>query len=222
VLRGQSLRDLARIDRPRERLRRQGPSALSDVELIAAILGAGSAQRGVLEMASDLVRHWGPSLPRASLDELQELPGLGPAQAARLAACFELGRRLADHGRRALLHPEDVLPYVSHIVGKKQEHFMCLSLTGADEVIEARVVSVGLLDAALVHPREVFADPIVDRAAAVILAHNHPSGRAEPSSEDLALTRQLSEAGRLLGIPVRDHIIVTRQGLVSLRALGHL
>jgi len=222
MMRRQSVRDLARVDRPRERLRRQGPSALSDVELVAVVLGSGSARLGVLELASEIVRRWGTSLPRASLEELQEIAGLGPAQATRLAACFELGRRLADHSRRPIRRPEDVLPYVGHIVAKKQEHFMCLSLTGAGEVIEARVVTVGLLDASLVHPREVFADPIVDRAAAVILAHNHPSGRSDPSSEDLALTRQLSEAGRMLGIPVRDHIIVSRDGLVSLREQGHL
>jgi DNA repair protein RadC len=118
--------------------------------------------------------------------------------------------------------PQDVLPFIQHIADKKQEYFLALSLNGANEVIESRVVTVGLLDSSQIHPREVFADAIADRAAAVILAHNHPSGLLEPSPQDLALTRQLVEAGKIVGIEVLDHIIVTKRGYLSLKEQGYI
>jgi len=144
------------------------------------------------------------------------------AKACQIVAAFELARRFSQRARPRIREPKDVLPYVQHIADKKQEHFLCLTLNGAGEVIQVRVVTVGLLDSSQVHPREVFADAIADRAAAVILAHNHPSGLLEPTPEDLEVTRQLAEAGRILGIQVLDHVIVSRRGFLSLREQGYL
>jgi DNA repair protein RadC len=135
-------------------------------------------------------------------------------------AAFELARRFLQRERPRIRGPEDVLPYIQHIAHKNQEYFLCLTLNGAGEVIRVRVVTVGLLDSSQVHPREVFAEAIADRAAAVILAHNHPSGLLEPTPADLQITRQLAEAGRILGIEVLDHVIVSQHGFLSLKKEG--
>jgi len=214
------IHDLPAMDRPREKLRRRGVQALSDQELLALLLGSGGRGRGVLELATDIWRHTDGHLLGTTAEQLEAIPGVGSVAASRVIAALELGRRTLLSGCPVIRGPTDVHPYVRDIVGKKQEHFMCLSLSGAGEVLAARVVTVGLLDAALVHPREVFADAVVDRAASIILAHNHPSGVCEPSAEDLALTKQLVEAGRTLGIPVADHLIVTTGRIVSLREQG--
>ena len=115
---------------------------------------------------------------------------------------------------------KDVLPLVSDIAGKQQEYFLCISLNGANEVIEKRVVTIGLVDKSPVHPREVFADVIADRAAAVIFAHNHPSGELQPSEADLRMHNQLTEAGKILGLRVLDHVIVTKKGYYSFQEAG--
>ena len=133
-----------------------------------------------------------------------------------------LGNAHLLQGKAPIREAKDVLPFIQQIRDKRQEYFVCLSLNGANEVIESRVVTVGLLDSNQVHPREVFADPISDRAASVILAHNHPSGTLEASPEDLALTKRLVKAGEILGIKVLDHLIVTRNGHLSLKQTGNM
>lgn len=163
--------------------------------------------------------------PRSlDLSRLRQIQGVGPAKAAQMTACFELARRYLLHEpeKMKISSPQDVLPFVAHLAGKRQEHFSCLTLNGAGEVIENRVITVGLLNHSLVHPREVFADAITDRAASVILVHNHPSGTLEPSSQDVAITRQLAEAGSILGIRVLDHLIITKKGSISMREKGLL
>ncbi len=219
-MKAKSVHELPAVDRPREKLRTRGVQALSDQDLLALLLGSGGRGRGVLELAEEIWRRFDGHLLGATLHELESVPGVGRAAASRVMAALELGRRTLLSGCPVIQQPADVLPYVRDIVGKKQEHFVCLSLSGAGEVLATRVVTVGLLDAALVHPREVFADAVTDRAASIILAHNHPSGVCEPSAEDLALTRQLVEAGRTLGIPVADHLIVCPGRILSLREQG--
>jgi len=135
-------------------------------------------------------------------------------------AAFELARRYLLGERPKIRKPQDILPYVQPYIRRKQEYFVCITLNGAGEVIETRVVTVGLLDSAQIHPREVFADALADRAAGVILVHNHPSGNLEPSPEDIAITRRLVEAGKLLGIEVLDHIIISPSGHLSLKERG--
>ena len=216
------IQDLPDADRPREKLVRRGAASLSDVELLAVLLGSGTRRTGVLDLASRILRTLDGRLGSGNLDKLQSIAGVGEAKACQIEAALELARRHIAKGRHVVREAADALPYLQSIRGKNQEHFVCVSLNGASEVIESRIVTVGLLDTNQVHPREVFSDPIADRAAAVLVAHNHPSGTLEPSPEDLALTRRIVKAGDLLGIRVLDHLIVTEDGFLSLREAGHV
>jgi DNA repair protein RadC len=216
------IQDLPDADRPREKLLRRGVASLSDVELLAALLGSGTRRTSVLDLASRILRTLDGRIDSDNLEELQSIAGVGKAKACQIEAALELARRHIAKGRHVIREAADAIPYLQSIRGKKQEHFVCVSLNGANEVIESRIVTVGLLDTNQVHPREVFSDPIADRAAAVLVAHNHPSGTLEPSAEDLALTRRIVKAGELLGIRVLDHLIVTESGFVSLKEAGHL
>jgi DNA repair protein RadC len=220
------MRDLPSHDRPREKLISRGAEALTDIELVALLLGRGVKGRDVSQIADEVARYLKYTEGSPTYNELRMIEGIGVAKACEIMACFELGRRyLVDDeeitGGRVTC-PEDVLPLVSKWRDKKQEYFICITLNGAGEVIKCRVVTVGILNQSLVHPREVFAEAITDRAASVILAHNHPSGTLDPSTQDISITRQLMEAGSILGIPVLDHIIVTKKSHASLRELGHL
>jgi len=222
-MRRTTIRDIPELDRPREKLIARGAGALSDAELLAVIIGRGIPGRDVLQVAAEtekVIRDAPPD--RISIGDLLRIRGMGEAKAAQIVAAFELARRHLLKERIQIKEARDVLPFVSGIRDKRQEYFVCLSLNGAHEVIENRVVTVGLLDSNQVHPREVFADPLVDRAAAVIFAHNHPSGNPSPSPEDIALTKRLVDAGKLLGINVLDHLIVTKRGYLSLKQEGYL
>jgi DNA repair protein RadC len=214
------IQDLPKVERPREKLVSRGPKALSDLELLAVLLGSGTRGQGVLRLATRILRQFSGRLHVASVESLQSIKGLGRAKACQISAAMELGGRCLSAAKVTVKQASDILPYLGEIRGKRQEHFLCISLTGANEVIQARVVTVGLLDSSQVHPREVFADPLTDRAAAVILAHNHPSGTLRASEEDLALTERLVKAGEILGLRVLDHLIVTRDGYLSLKEAG--
>jgi len=222
VMKRKRVQDLPSHDRPREKLAAKGPAALSDLELVAVLLGSGTRGKGVLEVAADLLRRVGPRLDRLDLPSLLGVDGVGRAKACQILAAFELARRHLSREPTGIREAKDALPYVDEIRDRKQEYFVCLSLSGANEVLQSRVVTVGLLDSSQVHPREVFADPLADRAASVIVAHNHPSGRLEPSAEDIALTERLAKAGELLGIRLLDHLIVTQRGYLSLKEAGRL
>ena len=216
------IQDLPGADRPREKLLRRGVASLSDVELLAVMLGSGTRQSGVLDLASRILHTLDGRLDSDNLQQLQSIAGVGKAKACQIEAALELARRHITKGRHVIREAADALPYLQSIRGRNQEHFVCVSLNGANEVIESRIVTVGLLDTNQVHPREVFSDPIADRAAAILVAHNHPSGTLEPSPEDLALTRRIIRAGDLLGIRVLDHLIVTEDSFVSLKEAGHV
>lgn len=206
---------LAAGPRPRERLLQHGAEALRDVELVAVILGTGTRGRPVNVLARDVLqildRENGPPSPAS----LKQLGGLGDAKVASLCAGFELARRILCPHRNRIRIPADVLPLVSRFADRNQEHFLCMSLNGAHEVVAVRVVSVGLVNRTLVHPREVFAGPLTDRAAAIILAHNHPSGSVEPSAEDDEITSRLVSVGQTIGIPVLDHVLFGITGYYS-------
>lgn len=216
------MKDMPEQDRPREKIARKGASALSDTELIEAILGRGTRNRDVREISRDISRLVVERGSAISYTDLQGVDGIGPSKASQIMSCFELGRRyfgLKDTSGK-VTRPEDILPLVAHLREKRQEHFVCIALNGAGEVLGNRIITVGLLNHSLVHPREVFADAITDRAASVICVHNHPSGSLEPSSQDIAITSQLKEAGSILGIQLVDHIIITKTGHVSMRERG--
>lgn len=216
------MKDMPEQDRPREKIARKGASALSDTELIEAILGRGTRNRDVREISRDISRLVVERGSAISYKDLQGVEGIGPSKASQIMSCFELGRRYFGSKEQAIkvTRPEDVLPLVANLREKRQEHFVCIALNGAGEVLGNRIITVGLLNHSLVHPREVFADAITDRAASVICVHNHPSGSLDPSSQDIAITSQLKEAGSILGIQLIDHIIVTRTGHMSMKERG--
>ena len=216
-------------DRPRERLLRHGPAALTTVELLAILLGTGRSGHNVEAVARavhsaadgslrNLVRH-----PDA---ELRRVAGVGAAKAARLKAALELGRRLAREQRPPrprVSCPEDVIRLMGdRIRDLDVEEFHLLALSTHRDVLREVLVSRGLLNASLVHPREVFRPAIAEAAAGIILVHNHPSGDPIPSPEDLAITGQLVAAGKLLGIPVLDHMIVGGDRWISFATQGLL
>jgi DNA repair protein RadC len=215
-----TIKDMPEHSRPREKLREKGASALTDEELVTAILGMGTAGvdvRTIARQVAGLIREHKDNL---KLDHLLDVPGMGLAKAAQILSAFELARRHLLKDTVKITVAQDVLPLVADIAGKQQEYFVCISLNGANEVIEKRVVTIGLLDKSPVHPREVFADVIADRAAAVIFVHNHPSGELQPSEADLRMHEQLTEAGKILGLRVLDHVIVTRKGHFSFQEAG--
>jgi len=214
--------ELSSVDRPREKLLAKGEGALSDAELLAVLLGSGTKQFSVLDLSIKILSACNGELATANTETLLEVSGVGRAKACQVIAAMELGRRHLSRRRAVIRDAEDALPYLAGIRNERQEHFVCLSLNGANEVLATRVVTVGLLDSNQVHPREVFADPITDRAASILCAHNHPSGTLEASPEDLAITRRLVKAGEVLGIRVLDHLIVTEEGFLSLKQAGHL
>ena len=206
--------------RPREKLREKGAAALTDEELVAAILGMGTAGIDVRTMAKQVAGLISEHREALTLDHLLSVPGMGLAKGAQILSAFELARRHLLTETVKIQSAEDVLPLLADIASKSQEHFVCISLNGANEVIQKRTVTVGLLDRSQVHPREVYADVIADRAAAVIFAHNHPSGDLQPSEADLKTQEQLVQAAKILGIRVLDHVIVTRKGYFSFQEAG--
>lgn len=214
------IKDVPSFQRPREKLVRQGPEALTDAELLAVLLGSGIKGKNVLQVAQALLRSFDRDHGEPDIRKLIAVEGIGLAKACQLMAALEFARRRFFKSSVVVRKAQDVLPFVSHVATKKQEHFLCVSLNGANEVMGSRVVTIGLLNSSQIHPREVFADVIADRAAAVILVHNHPSGVLDPSPDDIAVTNRMLAAGKILGIAVLDHIIVTRNGYFSFQEKG--
>lgn len=215
-------------DRPRERLYWQGAAALADAELLALQLGSGTRGRTAVDVAREMLAEYG-SLQEVATREAAELarwPGVGPAKAARLAAAFELQRRLRGRtpGQRTVLAgPAEVYAAFGPLMEDlKREVFRVAMLDAQNGLLRDRVVSEGTLSASLVHPREVFKPAILESAASVILLHNHPSGDPTPSREDIRLTRQLVECARLLDLTVHDHMVIGRGRFVSLAEQGML
>ncbi len=215
-----NIKELPAHNRPREKLKERGASALTDEELVAAILGRGvegQDLRTISRSVAKLIRQHRENL---TVEHLTAVRGMGLAKAAQILSAFELARRHLIKDAVRVTGAKDVIPLLADIADKKQEHFVCISLNGAHEVIEKRIVTIGLVDRSPVHPREVYADVISDRAAAVIFSHNHPSGDLKPSNSDLKIHEQLTEAGKILGIRVLDHIIVAKKGYYSFQEAG--
>ena len=213
-------------ERPRERLTRLGAEALSEQELLVCVLGRGVAGESVLVSARRLLAAFGSlrGIADASIEQLSKVHGIGPAKAVQLKAAVEIARRVAPapNGRRPVVDSLEAATALvrPHLVDKQKEHFVALLLDNRHHLIRLSPIAVGSLSATLVHPRELFKEAIAASAAAVLLAHNHPSGDPEPSVHDLEITRRLADAGALLGIEVVDHLIVAAAGVVSLRAAG--
>ncbi|OGZ28906.1 MAG: hypothetical protein A2562_03965 [Candidatus Nealsonbacteria bacterium RIFOXYD1_FULL_39_11] len=213
------IKDLPKVDRPREKLEKYGPERLSDSELLAILLRTGSEGINVVELSSKILRKFsGTGLAKASAKELKNTFGLGSAKACEIVACFELGRRLLQNKKSVLLlSPQDVWNELKDIRDHKKEHFVIFFLDSRSQEIKREVISVGSLNANLVHPREVFEPAIRNLAAQVIIAHNHPAGDPSPSQEDSDITTQLVDAGKLLGIDISDHVIVCKANYFSFK-----
>lgn len=204
------IKDLPKVDRPREKLEKYGPERLSNSELLAILLRTGSQGINVVDLASKILKKFsGSGLPGASLKELKNTFGLGAAKACEIIACFELGSRLLQNKQSVLLFsPNDVWNELKDIRDNKKEHFVIFFLDTRNQEIKREIVSIGSLNANLIHPREVFEPAVKYLSAQIIIAHNHPSGDPLPSQEDLDITKQLVEAGKILGIGIKDHVIV--------------
>lgn len=214
---------------PRDRLWRLGPSALSNVELIALVLGTGMRGDGVLAVARRIVATADDSLRRLAAEPgpaLLRVPGVGSAKAARLLAVFELAARLAEEERPRrprIREPRDVVRlFQARLRDLTVEEFHMLALDSQSQVLRSVLITRGLLNSSLVHPREVFRAAIAEAAAGIIVVHNHPSGDPTPSVEDRAVTRQLAEAGQLLDLPLYDHVIIAGDRWVSFGVQGLL
>lgn len=220
-----TVHDLPLGERPRERLLKLGGEALSAQEILALILGRGIKGESVMVTSQKLLSQFGnlKGVANASVEELTQIRGIGPAKAAQIKAALELSRRLeADSDEKPqprVKAPDDVVAVVrSQLKGKKKEHFLVLCLDTRNRLINCKPVSIGSLDTSVVHPREAFREAVSSCAASVIFAHNHPSGDPEPSKEDIELTKRLVKAGEIIGIDVLDHIIVCDKSYLSLKA----
>ena len=218
-----AVREMAEEDRPRERLARVGPEALRDAELIAILFRTGTRSVGAVALAEKVLSHFGSirAVARASLEELQQVNGLGHVKAIEIKAALELGKRLAaftDRGRTKIRNAQDVSDLLMlNFKDCETEEFKCLLLNIKSDVLKTITISTGGLDGTAALPRDVFRQAVREGAASVILCHNHPSGDPEPSRDDIQLTQRLSDAGALMGINVLDHIVFGDGCYVSLK-----
>jgi DNA repair protein RadC len=222
------LKDIPSEDRPRERLMAVGAEALSHAELLAILLRTGTKRESAVLLASRVLKECGSlrGLVDLSIEELTSIRGIGPAKAVQLRAGIELGRRLARSQQGETLtirKPSDAANFMmEELRYLKKEHFVCLFLNTKNHVIHRETLSVGTLNASLVHPREVFRAAIKCSSASIICLHNHPSGDPTPSPEDVTLTRRLQEAGELVGIDVLDHLVIGDNRFISLKEQGYM
>jgi len=221
-----TVRDLPRQERPRERLQKFGAEALSAQELLALVIGRGIPKKSVMSIAQELLVRFGniKTISQATIEELSQIKGIGLAKAAQIKACFELGRREElepELKNFDIKDPEAVVKAIrASIKDKAKEHFKLILLNPRNKIIGISTISIGTLNASLVHPREVFKDAIVHSAASVVLAHNHPSGDPEPSEDDLKITKKLVDSGKILGIEVLDHIVIGKNNFCSFKERG--
>jgi len=207
---------------PREKLFVHGPAFLSDKELLSVLLNAGVRGKNVKKIAGELLYLLDGNKDIPSVKEITELTGIGKIKACSVSAMLEFGRRRYGSFSTRIKHPSDIFTLVRHFADRKQERFISLSLNGAHEVLAVRMVTVGLVNKTIVHPREVFADLIQDRAAAFCVAHNHPSGNLVSSQEDNEITERLQEVARILGLHFVDHIIFSDKNWWSFKENGKL
>ncbi len=219
-----TVRDLPAPERPRERFRKFGPEALSAQEILALVIGRGIAKKSVISIAQELITKFGSvkGISEASIEELSEIKGIGLAKATQIKACFELGKRQylepESQVEYSIKNPQSIVKAIQlEIKDKAKEHFKLIILNTRNKIIAISTISIGILNASFVHPREIFKEAIMHNAASVVLVHNHPSGDSQPSEEDLQITRRLVDAGKILGIEVIDHIIIGKNEFFSFK-----
>ncbi|MCB0354761.1 MAG: DNA repair protein RadC [Bdellovibrionales bacterium] len=217
-----NLASLPTPEKPREKLRSLGPSSLSDQELLALLLGNGRKGRGVHLLAAEVLSAIDRKNGDLSWEDLLTIKGIGSAKAALLLGALEFARRRISPQGMKIREARDIVPLLLPWARKPQEHFLTVTLNGANEVLETRVITVGLANTSQVHPREVFCDAITDRACSIIVAHNHPSGDLTPSNADREVTTRLSRSAETLGIRLLDHLIISERGYYSFQEHGFL
>jgi len=216
------IKNIPEFDRPREKMEKKGAKALSDLELLAVLLGSGIQGKDVFEVARDILKLAQGDFDNINLEKLRDIEGVGLAKACQIMAAIEFSKRFLVKEGIKVKNIDDVAKLVEELRAKKQEYFLSLTLDGASYLIQKRIVFIGTLNHSIVHPREVFADAISDRAAGIIFVHNHPSGNIDPSKEDIAITNRLLEVGKMVGIEVIDHVIISKDGCFSFQAEGML
>ena len=221
------IHDMQKEERPRERLIKNGASALSDSELLAIILRTGSRQENIITLCQRLLKEYNlKQLSQINLNQLMKIHGIKESKASQIAACFEIARRLEsfNEGEKPKINsPEDVYRRIYPMMREqKKEMFIELCLDTKNQVIKEGTISIGSLNANIVHPREVFKMALAESAAHIIVAHNHPSGDPTPSKEDIEITKKLVETGNIMGITVLDHVIIGDGRHFSMKEAGHI
>lgn len=222
------MREVHEADRPRERFLRQGPESLSNQELLAILLRTGTKNESVLTLANRILVQFEKlhALKHATVEEMMEIKGVGEAKAIQILAAIELGKRLAQKeldNKYTIRSPEDAANYlIPELAPLQQEHFVALYLNVKNQILHKQTIFVGSLNASIVHPREIFRVAIRRSAAAIIVAHNHPSGNPSPSPEDIDVTKRLIEAGHILGVDLLDHLIIGDHQFISLKEKGYI
>lgn len=212
------IKDLPKVDRPREKLEKYGPEKLSDVELLALFLGSGIKGKGVMQLSKEIFQQLKKvGVAKIQKENLQKISGLGKAKICQILAMIEFGKRLNKKEGVEITSPGDVWRLCIDVHESKKEHFVVFYLDSRNCLIERKIISIGTLNANLVHPREVFEPALSLSAASIIISHNHPSGDPKPSENDLELTKRLTEAGKMMGIEVTDHVIVSKNSYFSFK-----
>jgi len=217
-----ALRDMHKDDKPREKIITKGVEALKNDELLAILLGSGVQGKDVRKLSKEIIGIMDRDHENMSLEKLCDIHGLGIAKASQILASLELSKRYLIRTNRRITDAKDVYEELHKYANRQQEHFLTITLDGASHIINTRTVFIGTLNQSLVHPREVFADAIADRAAGIIIAHNHPSGTLEASRADMAITQRLMEVSKLVGIELLDHVILSKEGYFSFSDEGLL
>ncbi len=215
------IKDLPKVDRPREKLVTKGAENLKDSELLAILLRTGKAGKNVIEIASKiLAKHSKKRLLQMTYEDLTKIEGIDSAKATTLLAAFELTKRtmeVNDTNLPTIVTPKDVVAQLTDLRHNKKEHFIAIYLNARNQLVHKETISMGTLNANLVHPREVFEPALKHYAASIMVAHNHPSGDPKPSEDDLEITKRLTEAGKMMGVEIMDHVIVSKSGLFSFK-----
>ncbi len=217
-----SIKQLHKDDKPREKLAVKGVQALKNDELLAILLGSGVQGKDVRKLAKEIVTLMDEDFGKLSLKGLCDIHGLGIAKASQILASIELSKRYLIRSNKRITSAQEVYEELKEFSTKNQEHFLSITLDGASHIINTRTVFIGTLNQSVVHPREVFADAIADRAAGIFIAHNHPSGTLEASRADVQITQRLKEVSKLVGIELLDHVILSKHGFYSFSDEGLL
>ncbi len=215
------IKNISKHEMPREKLIEKGSTSLKDYELMAILIRTGVAGKDVLQVSKEILKKF-PTKKLLALDfaEISKIKGIGPAKACQLLASFELTKRaleVEDNNLPMIACAKDAVAQLQELRTAKKEHFVALYLNARNQLLSKETISIGTLNASLIHPREVFKSAIDHLAASILIAHNHPSGDCEPSDDDLEVTKRLKEVGKILGIEVVDHVIVTKNGFMSLK-----